>query len=62
MNKNNAMLDGALTSVFVMVMLQAFSGGTVEVPVPNEATRVAAAAQPDDRSVDDITAAFQALL
>ncbi len=55
--KNSAMLDVAITSLFVTVMLHAIPG-TLEVPVKNDAVSAAEAVHGDGPSTEEIVAEF----
>ena len=57
MDKSRAIMDGLLTTAFVMLMLHVFSGGTVTVPMQNDAVGVATSTA-DDPSFDEINAKF----
>ncbi len=61
MKKNSAMLDLAITSLFVTVMLHAIPSGNREVPVQNDAVSAAAAVQGDEPSTEEIVAEFSAM-
>ena len=60
MDKSRAITDGLLTIVLVMLLLSAFSNGTVTVPMPNGVAHTAAV-DADEPSWDAITARFAEL-
>jgi hypothetical protein len=60
MDKSRAITDGLLTIVLVMLLLSAFSNGTVTVPMPNSVVH-ASMVDADEPSWDEITARFAEL-
>ena len=60
MDKSRTITDGLLTIVLVMLLLSAFSNGTVTVPMPNSVAHTATA-DADEPSWDEIAARFAEL-
>ena len=54
MDKSRMLTDALLTIVLVMLLLGAFSNGTVTVPMPNGSPQLAA----DEPTWDEVTAKF----